>query len=321
MFDGGHSKMLESTIRFIFLALSIASIYLLVAIGLSIVFGSLKYVNMAHAVLYLMGAYIGLLIAFEQTYTGGGLENYGAIGLGWGFAAALILTPVIVFVIGVIMERLIAKPFYERDMLDQLLVTFGILIIFQELFVVLFGARSQRYPTPSWAEGAISFPVIGTPPGLAAFPTWRVYVVLMALVFTVFIFAFFKYTDYGLAVRAGTEDSEMTQLLGIRIGRPFLLIFAIGAAYAGLAGILDASLFNIVPHSGMDMIIPALVIVIMGGVGSLRGTVVAALLAGLAFAITNLIQPDMVRASIYILAIVVLTVRPNGIYPTAEIGQ
>jgi len=151
--------------------------------------------------------------------------------------------------------------------------------------------------------------------------TIRVLVVTLTLVLIAVIFAFFKYTDYGLAVRAGTEDSEMAEMLGIRVGRPFLLIFAIGAAYAGLAGVLGGSLFNVTTDIGMEIIIPSLVIVIMGGVGSLRGTVVGSLLAGLVFAVATVIEPSMTNASIYLLAIVVLTIKPSGIYPSAKIGQ
>lgn len=311
---------LSGIVGFVFIALSVASLYLLVAIGLSIVFGSLKYVNMAHGVLYLGGAYVGLLIASEERF-GGLLSDYGAIGLGWGFVPALLLTPIVIFVLGVAMERLLAKPFYDRDLLEQLLVTFGVLIAAQEVVAIVFGRTGTIYPRPEWLTGAISFPLIGTPPGMSAASTIRVLVVTLTLVLIGVIFAFFKYTDYGLAVRAGTEDSEMTEMLGIRVGRPFLLIFAIGAAYAGIAGVLGGSLFNVTSGIGMEILIPSLVIVIMGGVGSLRGTVVGSLLAGLVFALATVVAPSMTQASIYLLAIVVLTIRPSGIFPSAEIGQ
>ncbi|GCF15356.1 branched-chain amino acid ABC transporter permease [Haloarcula mannanilytica] len=311
---------IDGIVGFLFIALSVASLYLLVAVGLSIVFGSLKYVNMAHGVLYLGGAYIGLLIASSEQY-GGLLSDLGQVGLGWGFIPALILTPVIIFVLGIVMERFLAKPFYERDLLDQLLVTFGVLIAAQEFVAIIFGRTGTIYPRPEWLTGAISLPVIGTPPGMSAASTIRVLVVALTLVLILAIFAFFKYTDYGLAVRAGTEDSEMAEMLGIRVGRPFLLIFAVGSAYAGLAGVLGGSLFNVTSGIGMEIIIPSLVIVIMGGVGSLRGTVVGALLAGLFFATATELMPSMTRASIYLLAIVVLSLRPNGIFPSTEVGQ
>ncbi|MDS0223016.1 branched-chain amino acid ABC transporter permease [Haloarcula sp. S1AR25-5A] len=311
---------IDGIVGFLFIALSVASLYLLVAVGLSIVFGSLKYVNMAHGVLYLAGAYIGLLIASSEQY-GGLLSDAGQIGLGWGFIPALILTPVIIFVLGIVMERFLAKPFYERDLLEQLLVTFGVLIAAQEFVAIIFGRTGTIYPRPEWLTGAISLPVIGTPPGMSAASTIRVLVVALTFVLILAIFAFFRYTDYGLAVRAGTEDSEMAEMLGIRVGRPFLLIFAVGSAYAGLAGVLGGSLFNVTSGIGMEIIIPSLVIVIMGGVGSLRGTVVGALLAGLFFATATELMPSMTRASIYLLAIVVLSLRPNGIFPSTEVGQ
>ncbi|WP_262177412.1 branched-chain amino acid ABC transporter permease [Haloarcula laminariae] len=311
---------IDGIVGFIFIALSVASLYLLVAVGLSIVFGSLKYVNMAHGVLYLLGAYVGLLIASQEQY-GGLLSDAGQVGLGWGFVPALILTPIIIMGVGIVMERFIAKPFYERDLLEQLLVTFGILIAAQELVAIVFGRTGTIYPRPAWLTGAVSLPVVGTPPGMSAASTIRVLVVGLTLLLVGAIFAFYKYTDYGLAVRAGTEDSEMAQMLGIRVGRPFLLIFALGAAYAGLAGVLGGSLFNVTTGIGMEIIIPSLVIVIMGGVGSIRGTVIGALLAGFVFAAATELVPSMTRASIYLLAIVVLTLRPSGIFPSAEIGQ
>lgn len=309
-------SVVESSVQFLFVALSVASVYLLVALGLSIVFGSLKFVNMAHGALYLIGAYVGLIVGFEVEF-GGLIEQYGLapFGLDLGFLAALVATPVVVFLGGVAMERLLAKPLYDRDLLDQLLVTFGVLLIFQEGFNLVFGRTGFNYARPDWASGPILLP------GVGSVSRWRIYVVALALIFLVILFAFYKYTDYGLAVRAGTEDTEMTELLGIRSGRPFLLIFAIGAAYAGLAGILGGSLFNVNAGMGFSNIIPALVIVIMGGVGSIKGTTVGALLAGFVFAAVTQVWPSMATASIYALAIVVLTVRPSGIYPTGEIGQ
>ncbi|WP_225335366.1 branched-chain amino acid ABC transporter permease [Halomicrobium urmianum] len=309
-------SLLESAVQFVFIALSVASVYLLVALGLSIVFGSLQFINMAHGALYLIGAYVGLLVGYEIEF-GGLLASYGLspLGIELGFLAALVVTPVVVFGLGVVMERLLADPLYDRSLLDQLLVTFGILLIFQEGFNLVFGRTGFNYPRPGWASGPVLIP------GVGAVSRWRAYVVFLTLVFLGIIIAFYKYTDYGLAVRAGTEDTEMTELLGIRIGRPFLLIFAIGASYAGLAGILGGSLFGVNAGMGFANIIPALVIVIMGGVGSIKGTTVGALLAGFVFATVTQLWPSMATASIYALAIVILTVRPSGIYPTGEIGQ
>jgi len=312
--------VLGEVIQFSFNVLFRASIYVLIAIGLSIIFGSLQYVNMAHGAVFLIGAFLGVVIASEQSYAGL-LGDFGAFGLGLGFVPALVLVPIIVFFVGVVMERLMAKPFYDRPLLDQLLVTFGILIAFQEIVGEVFGKSGIRYPRPEWLAGAFNLPGLGVPPGFESVSTVRVLAVVLTLVLIGLIIAFYKYTNYGLAVRAGTEDAEMTEMLGIRIGRPFLLIFAIGAAYAGVAGVLAGFQFGFGYETGIGYIIPALVIVIMGGVGSLRGTIIASLLAGLSVASVNLFMPSMSRVSIYILAIIVLTLRPNGIFPSEEIAQ
>ncbi len=307
-------SLIESAVRFLYLSLSVASVYVLVAIGFSIAFGSLKFVNMAHGVLYLLGAYIGLLIAFELN-VGGALANHSPLGADFGFAAALVLTPLVVFCIGLAMERLVAKPFYERSLIDQLLVTFGILLIIQEVVAILVGREGFSYSRPGWAAGSIPLPGIGTA------SRWRLYVIVLTILSLLLLYAFYKYTDYGLTVRAGTEDAEMVELLGIRVGRPFAIIFAIGAAYAGLAGILGGSLFTVNTEIGVEILIPALLVVVMGGVGSLTGTVVAAILAGVIFTATTWVWPGMATASIFILAIAVLTVRPTGLFGSDEVIQ
>jgi branched-chain amino acid transport system permease protein len=305
-------SLLGSAVRFAFIALSVASIYLLVAIGLSIVFGSLKYVNMAHGALYMLGGYIGVFIAFEKN-VGGFLSDYSPLGLGLGVVAALILVPILIFLIGIVNERLIAKPFYGRDMVDQLLVTFGILLIVKELAAILTGRGGFSFQRPEWAQGPIALP------GVSA-STWRVTIIGLTLLLVVAILLFYKRTNYGLAVRAGTEDAEMTRMLGIRVSRPYLLIFAIGAAYAGLAGVLGGSVFNIEPAMGVDTIIPAITIVIAGGVGSIKGTVITAILAGVAFTSMTILYSPMAIASIYGMAVLILIIRPTGLYPSEVTG-
>jgi branched-chain amino acid transport system permease protein len=307
-------SLLGELVKFTFLSLSITSIYVLVAIGLSIVFGSLKFVNMAHGALYLLGAYIGLYFAYSQPVSGA-LAGYSPLGLELGFTASLILVPIALAGIGIAMERLMAKPLYERDMLDQLLITFGVLIIIQELVSTSVGRRGFSYSRAEWAQGPIPLPGIGTA------SRWRIYVIVATIGLLLLILLFYKYTDYGLTVRAGTEDAEMTRMLGIRITRPYLLIFAIGAAYAGIAGILGGSTFAVGPQMGIEIIIPALVIVIMGGVGSIRGTILAAVLAGITFSAVTEVMPSMATASIYLLAIAVLTIRPNGLVPSVVLEE
>jgi len=305
-------SLLGEAIKFGFIAASIASVYVLVAIGLSIVFGSLKYVNMAHGALYMVGAYLGVLVG-NSNEVSGFLAGYSPLGLGLGVAAALVLVPIIMFFLGVVNELTIAKPFYDRDMVDQLLVTFGVLIIIKELAAITLGRSGFSLSRPAWAAGPIPLP------GISA-ASWRVLVIGITAALIIGILLFYQRTNYGLAVRAGTEDAEMTRLLGIRISRPYLLIFAIGAAYAGLAGVLGGSIFTIQPAMGVSIIIPAITIVILGGVGSIKGTVVASLIAGVTFTAMTQLWPPMATASIYLVAIVILAIRPTGIYPS-EVAQ
>jgi branched-chain amino acid transport system permease protein len=306
--------MLDSAVSFTYLALSFASVYILVAIGFSIAFGSLRFVNLAHGALYLLGAYIGLFVAFEME-VGGVAGAWSPIGFAWGFAAALVLTPIALFVIGIVMERFIAKPMYDRSLVDQLLVTFGILIIVQEAIAVLFGRQGYTYARPDWASGAIALP------GLGSLNRWRVYVIVLTALVILLLYAFYKFTDVGLAVRAGTEDSEMVELLGIRVGRPFMLVFAIGAAYAGLGGILAGPIFTVNPEIGItQVLIPSLLVVIVGGVGSITGTVVAGVLFGAVFvAVSWVLTGTWAMIGIYTLAVVVLMVKPTGLFGPEEV--
>jgi branched-chain amino acid transport system permease protein len=302
---------IESLVNFVFLSVSVASVYILVAIGFSITFGSLRFVNMAHGALYLLGGYIGLLVAYEIEL-GGLLSDYSPVGLGWGFAAALVIVPIVVFVIGILMERLVARQFYDRSAVDQLLITFGILIFIQEASGIIAGRGTLGYDRPGWAAGPIDLPILGS------VSQWRLWVVIITAVLLVFLLAFYKYTNFGLVVRAGTQDAEMIRLLGIKLSRPFLLIFAIGAAFAGLAGVLGGSLFSVAPEMGIEILIPALLVVVVGGVGSIRGSIVVGLIFGFSFMTASRLVPDMATASLYIVAIVLLTLKPTGLFGTEE---
>lgn len=300
-------SLLEAGMRFAFLSLSIASIYLLVAVGFSIIFGSLKFVNLAHGALYLLGAYVALFIAGELVLVGA-LSRFSPIGLDWGFAAALILTPLVIFILGILMDKFLAKKLTDRSLLDQLLITFGVLLLIQELVAILIGRRGFSIDRPGWASGSMMLPGVGTA------SRWRFYVILLTALAILFLYIIYRYTNFGLVLRAATEDHEMVQLLGIRSSRPFTFIFALGAGYAGLAGILGGSMFAIHPEIGVEILIPALVIVVIGGVGSLTGTVVASILAGTAFVTVSYISPGASSASMYLLGIIILALKPTGLF-------
>lgn len=286
------------------------SIYVLVAIGLSIILGTLKFVNFAHGALYLVGTYLGMFIALDVTLTSGKLNQWGytQLGLGLGFLAALVLVPVIVFVIGLLMERYVARPFYDRPDTDQILMTFGLAVIVQETFRVLFGGQSYPFPRPAWASGPITLPLIGTT------AKWRLYVILITAVLVFLVYLLVEFTDFGLVVRAGTEDTEMVRLLGIKITRPYIVLFAIGAALAGVAGVVGGPLYAVNPSIGMEVLVPAFLVVVIGGIGSLRGAVLGGVLIGMTIAVLVNLAPAWSQVGIYVLAAIILLTRPEGLF-------
>lgn len=309
-------SVVTSLINFAINSLAFASIYILVAIGLSITLGTLKFVNFAHGALYVLGVYIGLLIATEAAVSGDLGQTLGleTLGLGFGFLAALILTPIVVFGIGLLMEKYVARPFYDRPDTDQILVTFGLLIIVQELIRAVIGGRSISFDRPEWAAGAWRL-------GNITVASWRMYIILLTAVLVMLVYLFIEYTDVGLAVRAGTEDAEMVQLLGIRVTRPFIIVFGIGSGLAGAAGVIGGSYFTVAPEVGMGVLIPAFLVVVIGGVGSIAGSVLGGLLIGVVNTFFVTVSPTWAEVSIYALAAIILLLRPAGLLGKVEVGE
>ena len=306
-----------SIVGFAIQTLAVSSIYILVAIGLSITLGTLKFVNFAHAAMYLAGVYIGLAIALELQFSGDlarsiGLESFG---FDLGFLAALAIIPIITFGLGLLMERFIARPFYDRPDTDQILVTFGILLIVQELIRAFVGGRSITFSRPDWAEGAIGLGPLGT------YASWRLSIIGITTVLVLAVYLYVEYTDVGLAVRAGTEDAEMVNLLGIRATRPFLVIFGVGSGLAGAAGVVGGPVFSVVPEIGVGVLVPAFLVVVVGGVGSIAGSVVGGLLIGAVEVGLQMNAPTWSSVGIYALAAVVLLVRPAGLMGVVEVDE
>ena len=303
-------SLLVEAVTILLNGLQQGAIYVLLAVGLSIILGTLKFVNFAHGALYLVGAYLGLFITTEVTLSNGLLASwgYGTVGLGAGFLVALVVVPILVFVIGLAMERFVAQPFYGRSDTDQILVTFGLAVVVQEIIRTFVGGQSQSIPRPEWASGAVALPIVGN------FPQWRLGVILIAAVLVGLVYLLVERTDFGLIVRAGTLDGEMVKLLGIRLSRPYLVVFGIGAALAGVAGVVSGPLANVNPNIGTEQLVPAFLTVVIGGVGKIEGAIVAGLLLGTVQ--VALIQTGFAawsRVGLYALAAAVLLVRPQGI--------
>ncbi|WP_435076013.1 branched-chain amino acid ABC transporter permease [Halococcus sp. AFM35] len=312
--------LLTDVARLLVQGLQQGSIYILLAVGLSIILGTLKFVNFAHGALYLIGLYVGMLVAQTTTVRGQVAEwGFSTVGLDWGFLAALVIAPLVVFVVGLAMERFVARPFYGRSDVDQILFTFGLAIVIQQLFRVLFSGSSYSLARPAWAQGTVPLPIVG------GFAAWRLFIIGITAVLVLGVFALIEFTDFGLVVRAGTQDAEMVQLLGIEIERAYLIVFAIGAALAGIAGVLSGPIGQVNPTVGTDILVPAFIVVVIGGLGSIRGAVLGGLILGFTeafFVLWSLSIPSLgieyglsqwAPVAIYVIAAIILLVRPQGL--------
>lgn len=276
--------------------LQLGAIYMLIALGLTLIFGTLGVVNFAHGALFMLGAYLGVIIAGEV-----------------GFLLAILLVPPLLFLIGLLLERGIIKNFYNRPHTDQILVTFGIAIVVQELLKWIFGANNIPFPAPEWGSGIVKLhEYLPFLEGFVVYPKWRLILVLVSLLTVIALFLLLQFTRFGLVVRAGMRDSEMLRFLGINIERRFAIVFGLGAGIAGIAGLFGGPVTQVYPGIGMAYLVPSFLVVVIGGMGSVPGAVIAALLLGMALAFTaeySAIQ----QIIIYLIAVVVLLVRPRGL--------
>ena len=272
--------------------LQISAIYILVALGLTLIFGTLGVANFAHGALYTIGAYAGLVISAQ---------------LGWGWT--IILVPLALFVIGVLFDRGLLQFFYKRPVTDQILVTFGLAVIIQELARALFGGTTRPFPAPRWAIVPVELPF-----GLGFYPPWRLVIIAVTAVVVIALFVLLRYTKFGLMVRAGMRDPEMVRYLGIDATRLFTIVVGLGSLLAGVAGIMNGPAQSIEPGSGMALLVPAFLVVVIGGMGSLVGAVIAGLIMGVATSFSVVFFPAIAQIIIYIVAVAVLVFRPRGLF-------
>lgn len=276
--------------------LQLGAIYILIALGLTLIFGTLGVVNFAHGALFMIGGYIAVLVA-------------GA----YGFLAAVIAVPVLLFVIGIVIERGLIQYFYNRPHTDQILVTFGLAIVIQEGLKWRFGANAQPFPLPDWGVGIVRLheylPFLD---GFVAYPKWRLILIGVSLATVVLLFALLRFTRFGLVVRAGMRDPEILRFFGLNITRRFSIVFGLGAMIAGIAGLFGGPVSQVHPGIGMTFLVPSFLVVVIGGMGSLVGAVIAGVLLGMALSFSaehSAIQ----QIVIYLVAVVVLLVRPRGL--------
>jgi branched-subunit amino acid ABC-type transport system permease component len=262
----------------------------LLALGLTVIFGLLGVMNFAHGELFMLGAYAGM----------------GVIGVTGSFWVALLAAPLIVGLVGAVTEVATLRPIYAREPLYGLILTFGLALVFREGVRQIWGGDMRRILPPFPG----STPILGM-----TYPNYRLFLLAMSAVVLLAIWLFFTRTRAGIIVRAAVQDSEMLDGLGVNVRRVFTLTFAASGALAALAGLLLAPVFTVYPQMGVEMILLAFIVVILGGMGSLGGSVVAAFIIGIAQSLFSLwMNPQRVAIAIFGIMIVVLIVRPRGLF-------
>ena len=319
------------------------SAYALIALGLTLIFGTLGVVNFAHGALFMIGAFCAVTLSriltlshtvideTQKDFLGNPLqvevpyvydifgEATGQAIIDWAVPLAILFAIPVMIAIGVIMERGLIKHFYKRPHADQILVTFGLAIVLQEIIKYYYGANPIPTPAPSAFTGSFDFgAMLGFDPGSIIYPYWRIIYFLFAAVIIGAVFAFLQFTTFGMVVRAGMADRETVQLLGINIDRRFTLMFGIAAAVAGLAGVMYSPITSPNYHMGMDFLVLSFVVVVVGGMGSLPGAVLAGFLLGILESFASMravleVMPGLNQIVIYLVAIVILLTRPRGL--------
>jgi branched-chain amino acid transport system permease protein len=278
----------------LFAGLALGAIYVLFAIGLSLIFGMLTVVNFAHGAFFMVGAYVGLFVLM----------------MGGNFWLALVVVPLVVGVIGLIVERFLVRPLYGRGIDYPLLLTFGLSYIMVELIRIAFGTTGYPFDTPELLQGAVDI-------GIGYFPLYRLFVLGAAAVVLLALWLFLEKTSYGLIIRAGARDPQIVRVLGVDVSRVWLVVFGVGTGIAGLAGVLAAPLQGVIPEMGSTILAEAFVVTVVGGMGSIGGAVIAGLLVGVVVSMTSLFAPEMAKVSIFALMAIVLLVRPQGFFGRA----
>ncbi len=319
------------------------SAYALIALGLTLIFGTLGVVNFAHGALFMMGAFCAVTVSklltlshqvVDETRTdflGNPMqvnvpyvydwfgENFGNALIDWAVPVSILFAIPIMIAIGFIMERGLIKHFYKRPHADQILVTFGLAIVMQEIIKYFYGANPIPTPAPDVFRGSFDFGVaFGFDPNAIIYPYWRLVYFFFSVTVIGGVFAFLQFTTFGMVVRAGMADRETVGLLGINIDKRFTVMFGIAAAVAGLAGVMYVPINPPNYHMGMDFLVLSFVVVVVGGMGSLPGAVAAGFLLGILESFASMgavieVLPGINQIIIYLVAIIILLTRPRGL--------
>ena len=271
------------------------SFYALLSLGLAVIFGLLNVINFAHGALYMLGAFLAW-----------GLLHYAGVG----YWPALVISPLVVGMVGMVLERTMLQRLYRLDPLYNLLLTFGLALIIEGLFRIRFGSSGQQYDSPELLRGAKDL-------GFMILPIYRGWVLGVSLVVCFATWYVTERTKLGSYLRAATENPALVQAFGINVPRMVTVTYGLGVALAALAGVLAAPIYRVSPAMGSDTIIVVFAVVVIGGIGSIMGSIVTGFALGLIEGFTKVVYPPASNTVVFALMALVLLVRPAGLFGKA----
>jgi branched-chain amino acid transport system permease protein len=287
--------------------ITLGLLFALIALGFMLIVGVMETINLAHGSLFALGMYVALFVVTPRLGWFPGLEAaYTALPIATRYALALLLAPILVGIFGMGLELCLRRT-YGRDPLYGLLLTFGAALVIEEGIRLVWGSTEKQLQLPAALTGAVLI-------GDLIYANYRFFASGFALLAIGGLWLFLEKTPYGAIIKAGAHDSEMVRALGINLSRLRLLVFGLGVALAALAGIVMAPIWGIRPHVGVDAVVPAFLIIVLGGVGSLWGAVIAGLLVGLVVGLTGAYASEWSLMSMYLLFIAVVTFRSRGLF-------
>jgi len=266
--------------------------YAMLSLGLAVIFGLLGIVNFAHGALYMLGAFAAWIMMDQ-------------FGMNYWFA--LVLAPLTVGILGVIIERLFLKHLYKLDPLYGLLLTFGLALVFEGVFREIYGVSGQNYNVPDLLAGAMDL-------GFMRLPIYRAWVVVVSLVVCLGTWFLIERTRLGAYLRAGTENAPLVQAFGVNVPMMVMLTYGAGAALAALAGVLAAPIIQVNPLMGSNLIIVVFAVVVIGGMGSILGSVITGLGLGIVEGLTRVFYPEASNIVVFVIMVIVLMFRPAGLF-------
>ena len=278
----------------LFIGLSLGSIYVLMASGLSLIFGLMRVVNFGHGSFYMVGAYMLTFV----------------MGLGGNLWIGLVVAPVAIGLLGMLIERCALRPLYGTAEINPLILTLGLNYVLVDLIRIFFGLGGTPSSVPVAFQGMVNL-------GFMLFPKYRFFMIVVAAVVVFLVWLFINKTNIGMVVRAGTKDGEMVELLGINLRMVWTMIFGLGIGLAALSGALVAPISGTTPEMGSFTVIEAFVVVVIGGMGSFVGSIVAGILVGEVIAMTTLWFGQAAQVSIFVLMVVVLLATKAGLFGEA----